>query len=93
MDQSDFFYTSFCNTFNCTGPEFQINHLDDEMMQILSQRMKVAEKIAEYKKENNITILQTNRWNEILDRACKRAEKLGLSKEFITKYFDAVHMV
>jgi chorismate mutase len=70
----------------------QINHLDDELMQILSQRMKIAEKIAVYKKENDITILQTNRWNEILDRACQRAEKLGLSKEFITKYFDAVHM-
>ena len=70
----------------------QINHLDDELMQILSQRMKVSEKIAQYKKENNITILQTNRWNEILNRACQRAEKLGLSKEFITKYFDAVHM-
>src|SRR3954469_1729034 len=40
----------------------QINHLDDELMQILSQRMKVAENIAIYKKENNITILQTNRW-------------------------------
>src|SRR5574338_1650701 len=70
----------------------QINHLDDELMQILGQRMKIAEKIAVYKKENNITILQTNRWNEILNRACQRAEKLGLSKEFITKYFDAVHM-
>lgn len=70
----------------------QINHLDDELMQILGQRMKVSEKIAEYKKENNITILQTNRWNEILNRACQRAEKLGLSKEFITRYFDAVHM-
>jgi len=70
----------------------QINHLDDELMQVLSQRMKIAEKIAVYKKENNITILQTNRWNEILNRACQRAEKLGLSKEFITKYFDAVHM-
>jgi chorismate mutase len=70
----------------------QINHLDDEMMQILSQRMKVAEKIAEYKKENNITILQTNRWNEILNRACVRAEQIGLSRDFITKYFDAVHM-
>src|SRR5206468_2468840 len=70
----------------------QINHLDDELMQILSQRMKVAEKIGLYKKENNITILQTNRWNEILDRAVKKGEKLGLSKEFITKYFDAVHM-
>src|SRR5919205_1149494 len=32
----------------------QINHLDDELMQILSQRMKVAEKIGQYKKENNI---------------------------------------
>src|SRR5215210_7133182 len=70
----------------------QINHLDDELMQILSERMKVAEKIGQYKKENNITILQTNRWNEILESAFKKGEKLGLSKEFITKYFDAVHM-
>lgn len=70
----------------------QINQLDDELMEILSQRMRVAEKIASYKKENNITILQTSRWNEILNRACEKAEQLGLSKEFITKYFDAVHM-
>ena len=70
----------------------QINHLDDELMQILGERMKVAEKIGLYKKENNITILQTNRWNEILERATAKGNKLGLSKEFITKYFDAVHM-
>lgn len=70
----------------------QINHLDDEMMQILSQRMNLAEKIGQYKKDNNITILQTSRWNEILERAFKRGEKIGLSNEFITKYFDAVHM-
>jgi chorismate mutase len=70
----------------------QINHLDDELMQILGQRMKVAEKIGQYKKDNNITILQTARWNEILDRAFKKGEKMGLSKEFITKYFDAVHL-
>ncbi len=70
----------------------QINHLDDELMQILGQRMKVAEKIGQFKKENNITILQTNRWNEILERAFQKGEKLGLSKEFITRYFDAVHL-
>jgi chorismate mutase len=70
----------------------QINHLDDELMQILSQRMSIAEKIGTYKKNNDITILQTNRWNEILERAFKKGEKLNLSKEFITKYFDAVHM-
>lgn len=70
----------------------QINQLDDELMQILGQRMKVSEKIGQYKKDNNITILQTNRWNAILERAFQKGDKLGLSKEFITKYFDAVHM-
>jgi chorismate mutase len=70
----------------------QINQLDDELMQILGQRMKIADKIGEYKRENSITILQTNRWNEILERAFLKGDKLGLSKEFITKYFDAVHM-
>lgn len=70
----------------------QINHLDDEMMQLLGQRMKVADKIGEYKKNNNVTILQTNRWNAILDRAFAAGDKLGLSREFITRYFDAVHM-
>jgi len=70
----------------------QINHLDDELMQILSQRMKIAEKIGQYKKDNNITILQTNRWNEIIEKAFTKGERIGLSKEFITKYFDAVHM-
>ena len=70
----------------------QINQLDDELMLLLSQRMKVAEKIGQYKKENNITILQTKRWNEILERACKKGDRIGLSKEFVTKYLDAVHM-
>jgi chorismate mutase len=54
--------------------------------------MKVAQKIGEYKKNNDITILQTNRWNEILDRAVSKGNKLGLSDEFVTKYMDAVHM-
>jgi chorismate mutase len=70
----------------------QINQLDDELMQMLSQRMKIAEQIGKYKKDNNITILQTNRWNEIIERAFRNGDKIGLSKEFITRYFDAVHL-
>ncbi len=70
----------------------QINHIDDELVYLLGQRMKIADQIGTYKKENNITILQTNRWNEILERAAKKGEKMGLSREFITKYYDAVHM-
>lgn len=70
----------------------QINHIDDELIQLLGQRMKIADKIGTYKKDNNITILQTNRWNSILEKAFLKGDKLGLSKEFITKYYDAVHM-
>ncbi|HUQ66432.1 MAG TPA: chorismate mutase [Flavitalea sp.] len=70
----------------------QINHLDDELLQLLGQRMKIADKIGEFKKNNDITILQTNRWNEILERAYQKGDALGLTREFITKYFDAVHM-
>lgn len=70
----------------------QINHIDDELLTLLGQRMKIADRIGEYKRSNNITILQTNRWNEILERAFQKGELLGLSKEFIVKYFDAVHL-
>ena len=70
----------------------QINHIDDELLALIGQRMKIADNIGSYKKLNNITILQTNRWNDILERAFKKGERLGLSKEFITKYFDAVHL-
>lgn len=70
----------------------QINHIDDELMQLLGQRMNIADKIGEYKRDNNVTILQTNRWNQILDRAFQKGDALGLSREFVTKYLDAVHM-
>jgi chorismate mutase len=70
----------------------QIDGLDDEIIQLLGQRMKAAEKIADYKKANDITILQTARWNWILQRMCLEGDKLGLSHEFITQFLRAVHM-
>lgn len=70
----------------------QINQLDDELLSLIGQRMKIADKIGEYKKENKITILQTQRWNEILAKAFVKGEKYNLSKDFVTKYFDAIHM-
>jgi chorismate mutase len=70
----------------------QIDRLDDEILQLLHHRMKISDQIGEYKKEHDITILQTERWNQILERVCRNGEKAGLSKEFITQYFDAIHM-
>jgi chorismate mutase len=88
-------------TENTTEQEFitalttlreQINQVDDELLSLLGQRMKLSDKIGEYKKNNSITILQTNRWNDILERAFKKGESLGLTRDFIVKYFDAVHL-
>lgn len=70
----------------------QINQIDDEILTLLGNRMKVSEKIGLYKKENNITILQTNRWNEILEKSIKKGAKLGLTEDFILKLLDAVHL-
>ena len=70
----------------------QINHIDDELMQLISQRMSIAEKIGAYKKNNNVTIFQQGRWNEVLQKALGKASKVGLSEEFITRYMDAIHM-
>ena len=70
----------------------QINHIDDELMQLISQRMSIAEKIGEYKKNNNVTIFQQGRWNEVLEKALGKAARVGLSEEFITRYMDAIHM-
>jgi chorismate mutase len=70
----------------------RIDQVDDELLSLLNRRMKIADEVGVYKKENNITILQTARWNEILERALAKANNLSLSNEFLVKYFDAVHM-
>jgi len=62
------------------------------MLQILAQRMKIADQIGQYKKDNNITILQPGRWQEIIEKTATRGDKLGLSKDFLNKYLDAVHL-
>jgi chorismate mutase len=70
----------------------RINQLDDEILLLISKRMAVAEQIGRYKKENNITILQPNRWNEVLETGIRKGAKLGLTEEFIHKYLDAIHV-
>ena len=70
----------------------RIDQVDDELLSLLGRRMKIADLIGAYKKDNNLTILQTDRWNNILQRAIDKGDDLILSKEFLIKYFDAVHM-
>lgn len=69
----------------------QIDELDDELLKLLGNRMKVSEKIGEYKKRNNIAILQTSRWNEILSQVMVKAGAEGLSEGFINTMLRAIH--
>jgi chorismate mutase len=69
----------------------QIDQLDDEIMQKLSARMKISEKIGQYKKENNVTILQVNRWEEIIQTRIKLGKAMGLNEEFTADLLKLIH--
>lgn len=68
-----------------------IDELDDELLHILVKRMSLADEIGRYKKRNNLSILQTSRWNEILEQSLEKARQHGLSDVFMNKLLRAVH--
>ncbi len=68
-----------------------IDILDDQILVSLEQRMKISEKIGDYKKKNKITILQNIRWEEIINNIIQKGKSKGLSKELINKIFKAIH--
>ena len=69
----------------------QINVVDGQLIEMLGRRMKVADKIGELKKEKNVAVLQSRRWNEILGNMILEGENKGLSEEFVLKMFKAIH--
>ena len=69
----------------------QIDVIDENLLFLLKNRMEVSRKIGQYKKEHNIAILQTSRWDSILAAMRERGAAYGLSDEFITTVFTAIH--
>jgi len=69
----------------------KIDVVDYKILEILGKRMKISDKIGALKKENNVAILQTKRWNEILGKMILEGEGNNLSEEFILKLFKAIH--
>ncbi len=69
----------------------QIDELDEELFQILGQRMQVAERIGLYKRRNNISIFQPHRWAQIIEKAVIKGRQWGLSREFVEVLFKAIH--
>lgn len=69
----------------------RIDKVDEEIIHLISRRMQITEELGRYKKEHNITILQVDRWKEIVETRRMLAEKLGLTSEFIEKYLEQLH--
>ena len=69
----------------------RIDMIDNELLELLANRMKIADQIGIYKKQNDITILQPGRWDKILEKVFLIGKEKGLDHEFLEKVFKAIH--
>lgn len=69
----------------------EIDTIDNELLELLAKRMRISTEIGTYKKEHGIAVLQTGRYNEILEKRIVNGEKLGMSREFMRTILEAIH--
>ena len=69
----------------------KIDVIDHQLIEMLGKRMIVADDIGQLKKDHNVAVLQTKRWNEILGKMILQGEEKNLSEEFILRVFKAIH--
>lgn len=78
-------------TESLTELRSQIDKLDDQLLELLSRRMRVSRDIGQYKKEHNMPVLQTQRYEELLARRAGQAEQMGMDREFMRTVLQAIH--
>jgi chorismate mutase len=69
----------------------KIDIIDESLLYTLASRMKISREIGEFKKNNNIAILQTGRWDSLLAKVVEKGQDYGLPKGFIEDVFNAIH--
>lgn len=69
----------------------KIDVIDENILYALGTRMNVSRQIGEYKKENNIAILQTSRWDKVLSKVVEKGKNYGLTANFLKDVFTAIH--
>ncbi len=69
----------------------QIDVIDNQLIETLGKRMRISDEIGALKKQRNVAVLQTNRWNAILGNMILEGESKGLSEEFVLRMFKAIH--
>ena len=76
---------------NLNNLRTKINLVDSQLLETLGKRMNIAEEIGVLKKENNVAVLQSKRWNEILEKMIAEGKKKDLSEQFILRVYKAIH--
>ncbi len=69
----------------------QIDQMDDEMINLLTKRMRISREIAHYKKDHNMAVVQTERYSEILNKRSAQGSLCGMSPDFTRRVFEAIH--
>ncbi|GMO36090.1 MAG: bifunctional 3-deoxy-7-phosphoheptulonate synthase/chorismate mutase type II [Candidatus Azobacteroides pseudotrichonymphae] len=69
----------------------QIDEIDAELLSVLAKRMRISKEIGQYKKEHNMPVLQTSRYDEILIKRSIQAEEMGMELGFLKKILEAIH--
>lgn len=73
------------------GWRSEIDDIDEELLHLLARRMEVSAQIGEYKKRNNVAVVQMDRWKKILEDHIATGNDMGLSPQLINEVFEAIH--
>ena len=65
--------------------------IDENIIYALGSRFKISQQIGEYKKSNNVAIVQASRWDALLAKVVEKGQEYGLSKKLLTDVFNAIH--
>jgi chorismate mutase len=84
--------TSEAGTDVLEGLRQRIDKVDRQLIEILAERMDAVKKIGEFKRDNQGTVLQMGRWNEIVNNRIWLGKSLGLQEETVKKFLDLIHI-
>lgn len=69
----------------------QIDQIDNDLLEALSKRMRISREIGQYKKEHSMPVVQTGRYDDILNSRAAAAEELGMNGDFMKTVYQAIH--
>ena len=69
----------------------QIDEIDEQLLATLAKRMRISREIGTYKKEHNMPILQSGRYNDILENRAKLGKAMELNPDFIAEIMKSIH--